>query len=290
LHRFGEKPGVGLAIGKGFGVARDAVARWLIALGCTPNRVTAAGLIATCGAGLCLVLGAGHRLPWGASPADVPASWWPLGAAAMLFLAGAFDMLDGAIARLGKMRSAFGAVLDSTLDRFSDMAVYTGCAVHFALHGNLTYTVLAIAAMTNAYMISYVKARAENLLEDCSVGYWLRGERCGAMLIAAFCGHIPAALWQQATLPFLTVLRRIRYAAQALHAREDGRPAPRRGPLDGPGRFIALWRFPRGSLPYDLVTGFNILFLVAAPWVQPFFYGRGDPLGVWLAGLFSPVA
>ncbi len=287
LYRSGEKAGASLAVGLGFCMARDAVARWLIAIGLTPNRATAAGLLATCGAGVCFAVGAGHHAPYEAGAGEAAGTWWPLSAGVLLFLAGAFDMLDGAIARIGKMRSAFGAVLDSALDRFSDMAVYLGCALYFGLHGNLTYNVLAILALCNAYMISYVKARAEDLIEDCSVGYWLRGERFGALMIAAMASHMPAALWQQAVLPFFTVLRRLRYARQALRAQRAGASPPQRGPIAGSLRFVALWRFPRGSVPYDVVAGLNIAFLILAPWLCPFFSGHSDPLRDLFRALLS---
>ena len=76
----------------------------------------------------------------------------------------AMDVLDGAVARMGRLESGFGAVLDSTLDRLSDSAVFMACAVHFAWTGNVTYVCLSLMALANAYPISSVKARAENVV------------------------------------------------------------------------------------------------------------------------------
>lgn len=276
--------GVSHAIGATFAWARDHVARFMIRIGATPNRLTFLGFLLTVGAGACLVLGAGHRVPWDAPPVSrMPVSVWPFIAMVCVFLASACDMLDGAVARVGGLGSPFGGILDSTLDRFSDIAVYLGCAVHFAMIGNVTYVTLAVVAMCNSYMISYIKARAETEIDNCTIGYWARGERSVGLLICTCLGHMPVLLWQQAVLPFCTFMSRLLYARSALAARAQGRPEPPRGPRADALRYLTPWRFPRGSVPYDFVSGFNIAFLIAAPWVHPFFYGDGDPLRRLLA-------
>ncbi|MBN1490524.1 MAG: CDP-alcohol phosphatidyltransferase family protein [Phycisphaerae bacterium] len=288
LYASGNRVGTTHAIGMAFVRWRDQLAGRLIRLGATPNRLTFAGFVVTVFSAVCLAFGASYRAPWEAhAGAETASSWWPVAAFIWLFVACAFDMLDGAVARLGGMSSSFGAVLDSTLDRFSDIAIYLACVAHFAWIGNLTYTVLAVVAMANTFMISYVKARAEEIIDDCSVGWWLRGERCVAMLITTGLCHIPTLLWSQATLPALTVLRRIVYTRAALEAKAKGSPPPNRGPLPGLWRYVALWRFPRGSIPFDIVAGSNIAFLIVAPWIHPFFYGATDPLRTlvaWLTG------
>jgi len=275
----GRRSSAGLAIGMGFAIARDAIARGLAAIGVTPNMLTAAGLVVTCGAGVCLAIGAGHAPTWEHPPILVPQSHWVLVAAVVLFLASALDMLDGALARVGKMQTRFGAVFDSTIDRCSDMALFLGCAVYFAARGNVTYVVLSILALSSSVLISYIKARAENLVEDCGAAYWQRGERVAAILIAAFAGHIPAALWELGILQWFTVWRRIRYARGLLTG--DGRPWEPTGRL----RSVLMWRHPRGSIGYDVVTLTNIAFLIVGPWLWPFFYGTTDPLGQWLRGV-----
>ena len=254
LRETGQAAGISRAIGSAFIAARDSLARILLRCGATPNRLTWAGFLMTIGAGYCLARGASQQLPYFYTGTG-PVGWWPLGAAGFLILSAACDMLDGAVARLGNLASKYGAILDSSIDRFSDMAIFIGCGLHFARDGNITYQMLAIVALCNAFLISYIKARAEDIIPDCSVGYWLRGERFAAMLIACLCGHLPAVLWQQALLPLLTVLRRLIYSYQAVTALETGRPAPVRGPRTGwLGRF-QLWRHPRGSIPYDSGDG-----------------------------------
>ena len=280
LRESGAPVGASHSIGAGISAARDEVARFLIRLGATPNRVTLCGFTLTCGAAWCLTWGASHAVPYydhvGA------ASWWPAAAAALVFLAGACDMLDGAVARVGGLGSRAGAVFDSTLDRLSDMVIYIGCLLHFAMlpKVNLTYLLLAAVALTNGVMISYVKARAENLIEDCAVGYWLRGERVAAVLIGCTVGHVPAVLWQLAISGAFTAWRRIEYAYHVLRAVDAGRPPPPRGPVPGWLGKLQIWRYPRGSIQYDAVTGLHIAFIIFAPLLVPALRGGAqfDPL------------
>lgn len=284
LRKSGLLAGGSRAIGAVFVWARTALARGLVRLGVRPNHITVAGFGITLFAAVCFVAGAGHHAPYEGPVPGVFPSLWPLAAALFLLLAGACDMLDGAVARQGNSGTPFGGVLDSTLDRLSDIAVYLGMAIHFAYYGNVTYTALAVAAMCNGYMISYVKARAEDLIDDCSVGYWLRGERCAGLLLACLCFHVPAWLWLQATAPLGTVARRLWHAYRELQ--DEGRASRRAaGERSGLLRAIRHGDTPRGSVAYDVVTGLAIAFFVFAPWVSPFFYGGTDPLRAGLSRL-----
>lgn len=286
LREAGEKSGASLAIGSRICAARDVVARGAIAIGFTPNRMTLAGFLLTCGAGYCLMRGAGDQAPFFYN-GDGPKSWWPTLAAGCLFVAGAADMLDGAVARVGNLGSRFGEILDSTLDRFSDIAVFIGCALHFAMVGNLTLLVASIVALCNSFLISYVKARSEEVIKDCSVGFWWRGERCAAVVIGCASGHVVAVVWQLSVTGLLTVWRRIDFARRAANALDRGLPPPPHGPSAGFfGRF-QLWRHPRGSVPYDIVVGLNIAFIVFSPFIWSIFAGQGplaDPLRALLGG------
>jgi phosphatidylglycerophosphate synthase len=287
LREQGHRPGIGKAIGMGFAVTRDLLARGLVRLGVSPNHLSFAGFGFTLAAAACYVAGGSHAL---IGPADgtVPVSWWPLWAAIFIFLASAGDMLDGAVARVGKIKTPFGAVLDSTLDRFSDVSMFAGLALHFAMIGNLTYTMLAIIALSNTFLISYVKARAEDIIDDCSVGFWGRGERNAGFLIASFAGHLPGFLWLLAVATAFTVFRRVDYARAVLRRQTTG-PQPLKGPFEDWRRPLAPWRFPRGSKPYDFVAACCIAFILFAPWIWPFFYGTTDPLATILTAVGLPV-
>ena len=273
----GQRAGASRSIGGAICAARDHVARVLLRLGATPNRLTFAGFFFTCAAGYCLARGASQQVPYYVV-APGPVGWWPLWAAICIVLAGACDMLDGALARIGNLGSRAGAILDSTVDRFSDIAIFLACAVHFAIldRPSVTYQVLAVVAMANALLISYIKARAENLIPDCSVGYWLRGERVAAVLIGCACGHIPAVLWQLAVSGGFSVWRRATYAYHAVHTLDAGGPPVVRGPVPGWRGRLQLWRHPRGSVPYDIVTGLHIAYIIVGPLLWPFLLGAAN--------------
>jgi CDP-diacylglycerol--glycerol-3-phosphate 3-phosphatidyltransferase len=275
LEASGDRPGYTKLVGMGFGLARDSLAGVLVRLGVTPNCLTIAGFLVTLGAAACLAAGAGDTF---GRPVLAGQGYWCLAAGALLFVAGGCDMLDGAVARIGGQSTPFGAVLDSSLDRVSDIVLYVAMVGHFAARGNLTYSVLAVVALANTFLISYVKARAEDLIEDCTVGWWQRGERHVALLTGAFSSHMPMMLWQQATLPLLTVLRRLNHARQVLQARQRGLPDPPKGPPAGRRRLLYPWRYPRGSIPFDILASVNLATVLFGPWLFPFFYGRSDPL------------
>jgi CDP-diacylglycerol--glycerol-3-phosphate 3-phosphatidyltransferase len=265
---------IGRAIGAGAVIAREAVAHGLVRLGVRPNVLTVAGAAFTALAGCAYALGAGGRFAWSLRPGAEASAYLVL-AGAVLVLASACDMLDGAVARLGRRKSEFGGFLDSTLDRFSDFAVYAGVAVWYASRprANITFVLLAVLAMFNAFMISYAKARAEDFIASCKVGFWQRGERSAGILIATFAHNIPALLVQQATLPMLTVWRRISHTRAEIRAKKTGRPTP-------PGRLdrLRIWRSPRMTLGYDVTVGVNVAWLI---------FARFEPVDVlrnWLGG------
>ena len=255
---------LGRTIGFGFATARDFVARGLIKLHISPNMLTLAGVLFTLGAGACFALGGGStKLAWSLSLAPGAPTAYPLLAGALLVLASACDMLDGAVARIADKGTRFGAFLDSSMDRLSDFAVYAGIALYYARQtpANLTFVLLSMLAFFNAFMISYARARAEDLIDSCSVGYWQRGERSAAILIGTFAFNAPAMVLQQAILPALTVLRRITHTRTVL----AGRP-PQPTPPAGPWHMkIRLWRWRRMSIPYDVITALNIAWLILAP-------------------------
>lgn len=287
LRESGLPPGLGKSIGSAIGAARDRVAHLLIRLRATPNRVTVLGFLLTCGSGYCLARGASHQVPYWYSGAGggAAASLWPLAAGLLLIASAACDMLDGAVARVGNMGSRFGGILDSTVDRFSDTAIYLGCAIHFAWHGNITYQILAFVALGNTFLISYIKARAEDVIPDCSVGWWQRGERYVAILLGCFFGHMAFVLWQQAVLCAFTVWRRLEYAYRAVQALDHDQPPPSKLPPDTWWGRCILWYYPRGTWQHDVVAGANIVAIIVVPLVWSPMLAVGefvDPIRTWL--------
>lgn len=86
-----------------------------------------------------------------------------LAAGVVVFLGGAFDMFDGALARATGRASKVGALLDSVFDRWGESVVYVGIVVGCLNAGFNLGAGLAAAAMSQAFLVSYTRARAEGL-------------------------------------------------------------------------------------------------------------------------------
>ena len=85
-------------------------------------------------------------------------------------VASVFDMLDGRVARLRGRETKFGAFLDSTMDRYSDMVLYMGVMILYARVDNTPHMILVWVAAFGSFMTSYARARAETLVPSCTVG------------------------------------------------------------------------------------------------------------------------
>ncbi len=253
---------IGRITGTSIAAARDAVARQLVRIRVTPNTLTLLGIVITIGAAMCYAMGPSQgKFAWNLDP-DAAANGFLLLAGGLILLASACDMLDGAVARIGGKKTKFGAFLDSSIDRISDFAVYAGIAAFYARQdpANVLFVLLSMMAFFNSFMISYTRARAEDIIESCSVGYWQRGERSAAILIATFAHNIPALVLQQAILPAFTVYRRMAHTRAVLAGK---RPVtdPRNGTFFDK---IRLWRWKRMTIPYDFITALNIAWLLFA--------------------------
>ncbi len=252
---------LGRTVAIGFNALRDAITGGLVGVGVRPNHLSIVGMILTFGAGVCYALGAGDGFGWQFGYARGVSIWLIL-AGALIVLSCACDILDGAVARVGRLKTEFGGFLDSTLDRYSDFVVYAGIAVYYVAQptANVTYVLLCMMALFGSFMITYTQARAEDMIVSCKVGFWQRPERSAAILIATFGYNIPALLAQQAFLPMLTAIRRVDYTRRVL----DGRKVyedPREGPW---WLAVRIWRWPRRTWGYELAVGINIAWLVFA--------------------------
>ena len=263
---------------------RDAVAHALIRLGVRPNHMSILGLLLTIGAGAGLALGR---------------AWWPAWVVGLLVGAGACDLLDGALAKLGGMETRFGAALDSICDRVGDAALYLGAAFYFirlpddpataGVRPNLTLALLACVGLVWAYLISYIKARAETAGGRGGGGFWQRPERVVTIILGAGFGHVATALWILALWPLTTVAHRLWRAAKTCAA-ADRAHVPRvacqpvvntvgpagppevagaseaaAGPSDDDPRGflgLVLWRWHRGTAAFDIHAGAVIALVV----------------------------
>lgn len=155
---------------------------WLHRIGVTPNFVTTCGLLVQIAATCVLILGAS------ASRGNL--NYLTLFGILVLF-SGLFDMIDGRLARIGKMETKFGALYDSVLDRYSECVLFLGICFYLVAQNYFFSSLFAFLAMIGSVMVSYVKARAEGLGIPCNSGLMQRPERVLTLGISAIlCGLV----------------------------------------------------------------------------------------------------
>ena len=128
--------------------------------------------------------------------------------------AGLFDMVDGRVARETNRVTRFGGFFDSVLDRYSDLAVLVGLLVYYASINRFFYVVLTAIVMTGTVMVSYTRARAENTIPRCKVGFLERPERVVLVIIGALFNRMAPVLWVIAVFSNITVISRMIYTWQ----------------------------------------------------------------------------
>ncbi len=166
----------------------EYVVRPLAALGLTPNMATVIGLLLNALAAAILAAG---QLRWGG---------------VALLIAGLFDMVDGALARVRNQKTTFGAFFDSTIDRYSEGLTLLGVIVYALRQPPSTIhdweIALAYLAALGSLMVSYTRARAEGLGLSLKTGLMARPER---VLLLAGGLLIGGAGWLVWTLLLLAV-------------------------------------------------------------------------------------
>jgi phosphatidylglycerophosphate synthase len=154
---------------QGIYVIINPFVKFLIWLGLTPNAITTIGFALNIGVAILFIIGAEKT-----NQGDLSYVGW--GGALILF-AGVFDMLDGQVARIGKMSSKFGAFYDSVLDRYSEMFMFLGICYYLVSHHYFLSSLFAFIALIGSVMVSYTRARAEGLGIECKGGLMQRPER-----------------------------------------------------------------------------------------------------------------
>lgn len=162
------------------------VIKGMIRIGFTPNLVTTIGFVLNIAATIMLLYAAGEM-----TGSTSIVGW----SGAVILFAGLFDMMDGRLARIGNMSSMFGALWDSTLDRYSELFTLFGIAMYLILNSWVTGGVLTFLAMVGSVMVSYVRARAEGLGIECKVGLMQRPERVVLTSLGAILCGIFDNLW-----------------------------------------------------------------------------------------------
>src|SRR6266853_1911996 len=203
-----------------------------------------------------------------------------LTASVIMIVANIFDFIDGKVAQQTNTVSRFGAFWDSTLDRFSDIALFLGLIYLYASMRRTDYVMVASLAMMFSIMTSYARARAESLIEKCKVGFMERPERIVLFMIGAFTDRMAAVLWVILVLSILAVANRIYYTYLAL----NGLPLPTREGAKGWLNRAFFWTDERATLPYDLW----VIAILAFVWLTPPDW-LGDPTatGPGLIGLIT---
>jgi len=163
----------------------------LAKMGVSPNALTVFGFLATLS--VAWVLSTGRFFLGGF----------------LVLLSGSLDFLDGALARATGRSTKFGAFLDSTLDRFSDAALFLGLLAYYASQGSYHQILLVGAALTGSLITSYARARAEGLGLKDEVGLFTRTERIVLLAIGLIANQMIVVLWIIAVLSNFTALQRI---------------------------------------------------------------------------------
>ena len=201
-------------------------------------------------------------------------------AGVIMIVANIFDFIDGKVAHELQLQSKFGAFWDSTLDRFSDLALLVGLIYLYSSVGRSDYVMVASITLIFSIMTSYARARAESLVEKCKVGFMERPERIVLFMIGAFTNRMAGVLWVILVLSILAVANRIYYPYLDLNRL----PMPTRAGLSGIFNRAFFWTDERATLPYDLW----VIAILAFVWLTPPGW-LGDPTagGPGLIGLIT---
>jgi CDP-diacylglycerol--glycerol-3-phosphate 3-phosphatidyltransferase len=136
-------------------------------------------------------------------------------AGVVMLLGGLFDALDGAVARESNRMSAFGAFLDSTLDRLSEAAIFVGIIFFYSAAARPYEALLAGVAMTFSLLTSYARARAEGLGIECKVGLLERAGRIAILSVFTIVGLLTVGLYLVAAGALITTAQRIIHVRRA---------------------------------------------------------------------------
>ncbi len=165
----------------------DFLAKWRV----SPNTVTILGFLGCVAVGIVLALG------------------YPRLGGLLLVVFGPLDAVDGLLARRSGQQTKFGAFLDSTLDRYSEIAIFGGLLYYLLETSQFWPVILLFLALAGSLMVSYTRARAEALGFECKVGLLTRFERLLLLTIGLLTGWLLPVLAALAFFANFTALQRI---------------------------------------------------------------------------------
>ena len=168
-------------------------------MGIHPDTITIVGLIVVAIGALCIAVGQIQ-----------------LGGVLML-ISLPLDALDGAVARAMGRKDRFGAVLDSTLDRYADGLIFGALAYYFAGRGESLNLLLALASLMGSFVVSYVRARAGEADLSVKIGLFSRFERVVTLLLMLLIPPLlTLGLWVLAIGTNVTGVQRLWYVYKHL--------------------------------------------------------------------------
>ena len=182
---------------KGFG---DTCAAFLLKIGLTANMVTVIGCI-------------GHIIP--CLLAFHGRFFW---AGFLLGVFSILDFIDGSMARMstGGTGTKFGAVLDSTTDRYAEFLIFGGALLYNAARGSTLWVAVCIAAMMGSFLVPYTRAKGEIYGLDMRLGIMSRLERYLVLGISLMLGYPNIGMVIIAVLGNITALQRLLYMKKSL--------------------------------------------------------------------------
>jgi CDP-diacylglycerol--glycerol-3-phosphate 3-phosphatidyltransferase len=167
----------------------------------TPNAVTVLGVMITAGAAV--VLFRGH-VRWGGI---------------LILLGGLCDTVDGGLARYPDKVTRFGALFDSTVDRYAEFIMFFGIAAYFFRNHDKWSLIAVFFALCGSAMVSYTRARAESLGFEAQIGLMPRAERIVIIGLGALIHPIALkiAIWLVAVLANFTAAQRMMHVYKRDH-------------------------------------------------------------------------
>ena len=175
---------------KSFG---DTAAAFLLKIGLTANAVTLIGCLGHVFA--CWLAYTGHF------------TW----AGGLLIVFAVFDFFDGTMSRMvtnGK-GTKFGAVLDSTTDRYAEFLIFGGILLNNAAKQDLTMVAVCVATMMGAFLVPYTRAKGEIYGLDMRLGIMSRLERYIVLVVCLLIGYPNIAMIVIAVFANITAIQRM---------------------------------------------------------------------------------
>ncbi len=184
------------AFQRGFMTLLAPLVRLLTRMGVNPNALTIAGIVITTAGALAFFL----RSP-------------RLGGF-LILLGGLCDAIDGSLARNAGKATRFGALLDSSVDRYAEFVMLFGIGGYFLMVDDYVSAAVTFLALCGSFMVSYTRARAESLGLAAKVGVMQRPERivflgAGALLHPL---ALKITIWIVAVFANFTAVQRLRFA------------------------------------------------------------------------------